>query len=265
VYDKNGKKIGEIELHYSPSGYTIEKNCIYTPYGMRCEEWPSTPQQDKQLVELWKELERLRRKGEIPSWIFDKNIGVNPCNTCWWATWVHIDWPDVKPRPRPPWNDGVPICFVSSVGVRTPRGMKPISEIKVDDLVMSFDCVSGKYLWKSVSAISSKWSAGEFAKVRFSNSVVAVSTSSHPYLVRKRGDGVVRPVPRTLRGGAADTANGVWVEARDLRPGDELMSPEGAIRVIGLELFESSQEVFNLEVEGTETFVIEAGVVVHNS
>jgi hypothetical protein len=71
VYDSQGKVKGTVELHFWEKGYTIEQcpfpedEVIGTVYG----EWVDTSRiEDEFLVDHWKELDKLRKKGEIHNW-----------------------------------------------------------------------------------------------------------------------------------------------------------------------------------------------------
>ena len=59
--------------------------------------------------------------------------------------------------------------------------------------------------------------------------------------------------------------SGRWVEAADLKPGDKILGPSGAMVIQGVNAYVSDEEVFNLEVDDCHNFVVEPGVLVHNS
>ena len=60
--------------------------------------------------------------------------------------------------------------------------------------------------------------------------------------------------------------NGSWVEAKDLKVGDELFTVSGKkARITSIRDVNSSVDVYNLEVEDYSDFVLSDGIVVHNS
>lgn len=84
TYDPNGNVNGSVALHFSPQGYTIESNELWPTFAVSVD-LHSTQDSDEQLVELWQELERLRKEGKLPSW--------NPGNNCWVPSMQFRDYP----------------------------------------------------------------------------------------------------------------------------------------------------------------------------
>jgi hypothetical protein len=101
VYDDCCNKIGTKELHFSPSGYTIEDSC-YPPW-FAVVSIKSNCKEDRRLLTLWDALQEAWEEGQVWGW--------NPGNSCWTQTvqWgdYGIDW-DIRPRPveppYPPWG-----------------------------------------------------------------------------------------------------------------------------------------------------------------
>jgi intein/homing endonuclease len=120
--------------------------------------------------------------------------------------------------------------------VNTRDGLTPIDELGVGDEVLSFDKTKGEVVYARV--------ANTFKSVQYSyfviNGTIEV-TAGHPF--------------RT---------NGAWVNSEDIRVGDELWDErDELIRVQSIDTVMRGVRVYNIEVEGTNTFFIE-GVLVHN-
>lgn len=80
IYDDCCKKIGTRQLHFSPVGYTVERDCIYPSWF--CVTIKSSCDDDRELVETWKDRGRRELKccpsRDLWHW--------NPINNCWWQT-----------------------------------------------------------------------------------------------------------------------------------------------------------------------------------
>jgi hypothetical protein len=85
------KVVGKIELHFSPSGYTVHRRAldadpVFYPenFFTEVETYKSNSKQDRALVELWEQLDRDRKAGKIPNW--------NPVNNCWVPVQLFYDY-----------------------------------------------------------------------------------------------------------------------------------------------------------------------------
>ena len=60
--------------------------------------------------------------------------------------------------------------------------------------------------------------------------------------------------------------NGEWVVAKDLNVGDELLTIDGKIaRIIGIKDVNENVDVYNIEAEEYNDFIVGQGIIVHNS
>jgi len=149
-----------------------------------------------------------------------------------------------------------PCCFTGETLVQTRKGPVPFElvvkavtageEIEVPSLVLD-----GQHRVLAWQTVSRAWTAGEttsLVDVRTANGLVLRSTPEHRYL-----------------------ADGDWVEAKELRVGQRLVSERGDDHVEAVEPVELDEavKVYDLEVPGGHNFVVTAeglpGVVVHNS
>lgn len=143
-------------------------------------------------------------------------------------------------------------CFVEGTEVQTPDGFKMIEDVEVGDLVLARDEDTGESAYKPVVALI----AGSEREIW----EVTIETTD--------GQNVVRQEPiRTTVEHPWRTADGRWIETKDLAPGMELVSSNGD-RAVVISAFKTDrvEPTYNFEVEGLHTyFVGEAGVWVHNA
>lgn len=138
-----------------------------------------------------------------------------------------------------PYDTPISIPGESSMGYRT----IPISEIQVGDDVISrnLEQETGKCEVKKVQHLTSS-RTDRLVRISFQGKVVK-ATENHPFFVqRKEG----------------------WVEARDLRVGDELQTISGeSVPIEEIEIEEGEFDVYNLDVEGNHNYYA-CDVLVHN-
>jgi hypothetical protein len=99
--------------------------------------------------------------------------------------------------------------------------------------------------------------AGDHAQTPTDSSLVTLSTTEeHPFLVESAF--------ASAGGGTSDTTN--WVQAANLKPGDEIVTARGEPAVVVAVRFTGRQAtVYNIEVEGLHNYRVGSdGVVVHN-
>jgi hypothetical protein len=129
--------------------------------------------------------------------------------------------------------------------VLTENGETAIEEIRVGDLVYSENPVTGEEGYKEVTTVYvSEASALVHLRV---NGVGIAATPSHPFWVEHQG----------------------WVEAADIKPGDELrLEEDGLTAVVELVEYETLAApipVYNLEVADWHTYYVSSeSVFVHN-
>ena len=93
-------------------------------------------------------------------------------------------------------------CFRGDQKIMLPNGEQiPISEVKVEDLVLSYDEESGKFVPGKVEDVIVKSADKEWVHLDFDNDKEIVCTSNHLFLTKNRN----------------------WVKAKDLTEEDELV------------------------------------------
>ena len=136
-------------------------------------------------------------------------------------------------------------CFVAGTLVSTPTGLVSIEDIRVGDLVKSFNPGTLEVSDKKVIGTIEK-QISELIHISINKEVVD-TTTNHPFYVLDRG----------------------FVKAIDLRAGDVLCTVNGdyvTVEWIEHEILEKNIKVFNLSVEDNHTyFVGKNGVGVHNT
>jgi RHS repeat-associated protein len=142
--------------------------------------------------------------------------------------------------------------FVTGTKVLLANGKtKPIEKIKIGDKVLATDPATGKISPKAVIASFGGESYDHLVQVTVA--------------VRSRKDGVVIATEHHL---FWDQRAHQWVRADQLKPGDQLRTPEGAsLRVISALAYPGHPTVHDLTIADVHSFYVEAGttpVLVHN-
>ncbi|HBP22136.1 MAG TPA: hypothetical protein DEA08_30680 [Planctomycetes bacterium] len=150
------------------------------------------------------------------------------------------------------------VCFVAGTLVVTQEGRVPIEDVSVGDLVLSRDPETGEIGFKRVTRLFSGKTT-EIAEVRLfapdltdDSASVVVLTCTPTHLFRTRGRG--------------------WVEAKSLKPGDQLVTETGSLAVVAESPSIRQVEAlsrFNLEVEDWHCYFVapnesSASILVHN-
>tara|TARA_Y100000294_G_scaffold151586_1_gene149471 strand:+ start:210 stop:914 length:705 start_codon:yes stop_codon:yes gene_type:complete len=127
-------------------------------------------------------------------------------------------------------------CFIKGTLIHLPSGMKSIEDIKVGDVVTSFDVGTS-------SVVNSKVTETFVHSDRYYmilNGNIK-TTSVHPFY-----------------------SDGNWIEAGDLTIGDKILHVDGLEHTIEtIELSDEPVTVYNFEVDGTHNYFAE-GYLVHN-
>jgi hypothetical protein len=135
----------------------------------------------------------------------------------------------------------LPSCFAAGTQVRTLLGPRPIETIEVGDQVLAQDPLSGKLTFETVNAVHHN-PPGETLKIRLGSEKVLPSIY-HRFWCAGRG----------------------WVMARDLKPGDEVRTLGGRVRVDSVAPG-AVQKVYNLDVAGSHSFFVGTeGALVHDN
>ncbi len=127
-------------------------------------------------------------------------------------------------------------CFIAGTLIQLPSGIKSIEDIKVGDVVKSFDVGTS-------SVVNSKVTETFVHSDRYYMIINGTikTTSVHPFY-----------------------SDGNWVEAGDLSIGDKILHVDGLEHTIEtIELSNESVTVYNFEVDGIHNYFAE-GYLVHN-
>jgi RHS repeat-associated protein len=140
-------------------------------------------------------------------------------------------------------------CFVKGTEVETPEGLRPIEDIKVGDLVVSRDEITGKTESKPVIGLIRPHDRKIYevevrSKASGKTSTFEV-TDDHPWM----------------------TDAGVWLTTRELTSGVSLKTEHGpGDEVISVKQTDRVADTYNLEVADTHTFFVgKDGLWVHNA
>jgi tetratricopeptide (TPR) repeat protein len=132
-------------------------------------------------------------------------------------------------------------CFGAGTPVHTREGLRPIEELRVGDVVLSFDPTSGSLGYQPVLAVHHNPPSDTF-DLKASGETIVTSTY-HRFWSPGLG----------------------WKIARDLKPGDRLRTLGGVIETAASERGKS-QPVYNLDVAGGHTFFVgKIGLLVHDN
>ncbi|WP_044640089.1 polymorphic toxin-type HINT domain-containing protein [Risungbinella massiliensis] len=133
-------------------------------------------------------------------------------------------------------------CFTINTKVLTKDGQKKIQDLKIGDKVLAKDEKTGKQAYKAVQWLFEK-KVKEVYKLYIGKEVIE-TTGEHPFWIQGKG----------------------WVQAKDLKSGDEVEDDEGKILVIwNIEREKKETTVYNISVEDFHTFyVTDLKVFTHN-
>ena len=142
--------------------------------------------------------------------------------------------------PPPGWNAGSggppPGCFIAGTLIQLPSGIKSIEDIKVGDVVTSFDLKTNSIKESNVTRLT----VHDDFSYMIINGIIK-TTSNHPFY-----------------------SDGNWIEAGNLSVGDKILHVDGLEHTIEtIELSDELATVYNFEVEGTHNYFAE-GYLVHN-
>lgn len=135
------------------------------------------------------------------------------------------------------------ICFVKGTQVWVENDeLKNIEEIKVGDLVYSYDFEKHLIDLKSVLATKQNIVKG-LVTIKLNNNSIT-STSEHPFYVKDKG----------------------WTAANKLKNGDLLQTIKGKLMPIeNIEISNNEEKVYNLQInKNSNYYVSKSGVLVHN-
>ena len=158
-------------------------------------------------------------------------------------------------------------CFPAGTPIPTPNGLVPIEAIESGTAVYAFDLAEGRWVTARVAHRRPYPFSGQMVTIRAGGETIQ-ATWNHPVLVVRGADLESRRVPVDLPvGEAVSTIHGRWVEARDIRAGDVLLSRTGGnATVAGTSVGNMRGEVYFLEIEEFHNHAVgRKGILVHNS
>jgi hypothetical protein len=134
--------------------------------------------------------------------------------------------------------------FTADTLVHTENGLKPISEVKVGDKVLSYDERTETILYQPVMAVIQGEQRYQLIKLTLDSGESIETTTEHPFYIKGKG----------------------WNPANSLKVGEALQLHNGTTVVIKeIETGIRVEKVYNLTVANTHNyFVGEDGVLVHN-
>jgi hypothetical protein len=156
-------------------------------------------------------------------------------------------------------------CFVSGTLVETPNGLLAIECIRPGDIVFTFDTKDSAWAVDKVTAVLSHVAVGDFVQIGITGGVTFKATGSHPIWV-SHGSGLwCRPAAAdVLENESVMTKTGRWVEARDLKRGDVLVSRSGPAFVETIGKTFGTHQVHTILLERYRGYAVSrAGIVVH--
>jgi RHS repeat-associated protein len=150
-------------------------------------------------------------------------------------------------------------CFVAGTPIHTIDGLKPIEEIKVGDMVLSYDENTKTYEYKPVAQTFTAVK-DNIVKLKIAGeSKIFTTTTEHPFYVKIKKQ-------YQARSSFSTDSDGEWKTAEELKVGDKVLRPDGNwTRILRIERDNTPTFVYNFEVEGNHNyFVGEVGVLSHN-
>ncbi len=128
-------------------------------------------------------------------------------------------------------------CFQEGTKIETSKGLKSIENVKVGDIVKSYDIKNSEII---ESKVYETFEHKDNSNGLLLNGIIK-TTTNHPFY-----------------------SDGKWVEASNLKPGDKILYIDGEEHLITtIEPLNYSTTVYNFEVEGAHNYFAE-GYLVHN-
>jgi hypothetical protein len=171
---------------------------------------------------------------------------------------------DGNPDSNPSAPDGT--CFPKGTLVATTRGLMEIETIKAGDEVWAYDVVESRWFPRHVLKTFVRLYKGTSVSIIVGDETI-VSTFRHPYWVVRGHNLENRPRLPHLHDVPRDaTTPGRWVDAGDVRVGDELLLRDGRILEVAEIRHEPYfDEVYNFRVDQLECYAVgRNSILVHN-
>lgn len=157
-------------------------------------------------------------------------------------------------------------CFPSGTEVLTTTGPHPIETVETGTKVYACDLATGEWMLARVLRRQSHQYNGDMIAIQMGQ-ITIHATGNHPFYVLNGDRLASRPLPQDVpKEEQLMSANGRWVEARDLKEGDVLKDKSGEGLIISsLASRHEKTEVYNLTVEGYHNYAVhQKGILVHN-
>jgi hypothetical protein len=158
-------------------------------------------------------------------------------------------------------------CFPAGTSVATVEGLRNIESVQAGEDVWAFDLVEREWRACKVLQTFERFYDGDMSKVTVAGEMID-ATYFHPFWVVRGEDLIERPVRQHLPLVPANAAMpGRWVDAADLRVGDELLLRNGRISTVeAVEHYHFEGMVYNFHVEFLECYAVgKNSVLVHNT
>lgn len=156
---------------------------------------------------------------------------------------------------------------MSGTLVLAENGVVEIQNLRVDDRVWSYSMQAGQWQLQPVEATPARHYRGDVITVSVGDAMIE-TTGNHPFWVVSGEFLSSRPPSKDVSPEEVDVNEfGRWVEARNLKIGDELLLWNNETAKISL-LSERQADlwVYNLNVSGNHTYAVsQLGVLVHNT
>jgi hypothetical protein len=134
-------------------------------------------------------------------------------------------------------------CFHPDQEVITPNGTKKISELTCSDIILTYDIDSGHFSYTHPSAVmENDTSESVKLQLEFTDGSIVKCTENHLFY----------------------TITDEWKEAKDLTEDDAILNYHDSIQLVSKEEIEDDVDYWDIHVEGTHSYVLANGTVVHN-
>ena len=152
------------------------------------------------------------------------------------------------------------LCFVAGTPVLTRSGLKPIEEIREGDEVLSYNEKTKQNEFKTVVQTFERFAeAGRILSVKVEGEAAPLGvTHEHPFYVR---------IHRARDNTSSEDDDGEWVEAGNLRVGDQIRKADGTWAVVeNIVTRSEGAKVYNFEVADNHNyFVGDTSLLAHNN
>ena len=163
--------------------------------------------------------------------------------------------------------------FRGDMLVRTISGYRPISEVRIGNMVLSKNEITGKLTYQSVSNhYDNSYNATVYITIKDSNgnTQTIVSNKIHPFFTQVN-TGAQLPQSSEGHNYQGNIDNAQWIDASNLKAGYQLLSENGQWQVVqSVRQTEESLSAYNLTVDNDHTYFVTGsdstyGVWVHNN